>query len=66
MKKYLIRYTRSGGIMAINPIGEGSEVFGANKFLLTTLEEAKVMLAALGVNIQPLEDYHEPEEEIVT
>lgn len=62
MKKYLIRYTRSGGIIAIMPIGEGIEVFGTNKYILSTLEEAKIMLTALGVDVKPLEEYQEPEE----
>jgi hypothetical protein len=59
MRKYLIRFNEFE-VLAIIPVADGSNIVGTAQMLLTSIERAKIMLAALGVNIALLEQYKEP------
>lgn len=57
MNKILIRFNRSEGIISIVPLGVGTEVLSMNKLIIATPEESKLMLVALGIETQKLDDY---------
>lgn len=61
MKKYVVRFNGLQ-VLAVIPVADGSEVLGTAQMLITSLERAKIMLAALGVDTTVLDEYQEPAE----
>jgi len=57
--KYLIIYNETE-IMSITPVA-GAEILSTQNMIVSSLEEAKTMLTALGVNTQKIDDYKEEE-----
>ena len=62
MKKYIVRFNGIE-VLAVLPVSDGSEILGTPQLLITSLERAKIMLDALGVDTTVLDEYQEPEKE---
>lgn len=56
MKKYLIRFN-SHKVDAVMPVSPGSEIFCVSQFVVTTLENAKVMFEAMQIETTVLDEF---------
>lgn len=55
--KYLIIYNETE-IMSITPVA-GAEILSTQNMIVSSLEEAKVMLDSLNINTDKIDDYKE-------
>jgi hypothetical protein len=64
MNRVLVRYTLTEGIIAVVPVADGAEILGVNEMIIATMDNAKIMLSALGLDIQKLDEYTDPNPKI--